>query len=72
MTGRNRQRMEWAIDYHGISPDVLVFVPSENAVIDPRGIGNAARKVNHHCEPNAFLKISGPVREVMHGPSSSW
>lgn len=48
ISGRNRQRMERAIDYRAISPDVLVYVPPEKAVIDPRGISNGVRKVNHH------------------------
>lgn len=55
ISGRNLRRMNGSFDHHGLHPDVQVAVPSENTVIDPRGVGNIAQKVNHHCSPNARL-----------------
>lgn len=54
--GRDLRRMNASFDHHGIHPDVQVAVPAERAVIDPRGVGNIAQKVNHHCRPNAKLE----------------
>lgn len=39
--------------------DYAVDIPSENMIIDPTTNGNAARFVNHNCNPNAFLKEVG-------------
>lgn len=55
ISGRDLRRMNGSFDHHGIHPNVQVAVPSERAVIDPRGVGNIEQKVNHHCRPNARL-----------------
>lgn len=47
--------MKRSFDHHGLYSDVHASVPSEGAVIDPRGVGNYACKVDHHCTPNAHL-----------------
>lgn len=56
ITGRNLRRMNASFDHHAINPDVQVAMPAERSVIDPRGVGNIAMQVNHHCRPNAKLQ----------------
>lgn len=53
--GRDLRRVNVSFDHHGIHPDVQVSFPAERAVIDPRGVGNIAQKVNH-CRPNSKLQ----------------
>lgn len=65
-------RMDWAIDYDGISAELLVSVPSEKTVIDQRGLGNSVGKVNHHCEKNSFLNKFGLERELWHARWYFW
>lgn len=55
VSGHNLRRMTEVLDYHGINLDRQVAVPSEDAIVDPRGCGNVAQFVNHSCAPNARL-----------------
>lgn len=41
------------MDTLGINCDRLVRVPFDRATIDPRGCGNSAMCLNHHCFPNS-------------------
>lgn len=56
-------RMKRSFDLHGINLDVQADVPSEEAMIDPRGCGNQAIKINHSCKPNARLQEIGVGRK---------
>lgn len=49
------ERLHWVLDYHKQDPNVLVDVPSDGAVIDPRVYGNQGQYANHSCAPNARL-----------------
>lgn len=51
----DRERMQCSMDYHGISSNLQATVPSDNAVIDPRGVENDSTKVNRRCDLKAQL-----------------
>lgn len=53
--GRNIERLHWALEHHRMEPTVLVKVPTEGDVVDPRTVGNEGRYDNHSCSPNARL-----------------
>lgn len=57
--GYDLKRLLASIQYHGRDDNVLVEVPSEGSVIDPRRCGNVSRYVNHSCRPNAKLQEVG-------------
>lgn len=48
--------MNGSFDHRAIHQDLPVAVPAERVVIYPRGFGNIAHKMNHHCCPNAKLE----------------
>lgn len=54
--GFEKERLLASIKYHGRDDKVLVHVPSEGAIIDPRRCGNVARCVNHSFKPNEKLQ----------------
>lgn len=54
--GEDIRRINESFDRHDINPDVQAAVHQEGSVIDPRGVGNEAHFVNHHCRPNCFLQ----------------
>lgn len=55
ISGRNMRCLNSSLYYHGVDPIVLVSIPWEHAVIDPRVVGTAGQYVNHSCSPNAIL-----------------
>lgn len=55
ISGRAAQRLNTAMDYHNVHPGLQAAVPSEDAIVDPRIVGNDSRFVNHSCTPNAEL-----------------
>lgn len=53
--GRKLERLHWAFDYHCMEPSVIVKVPTEDAVFDPRIVGNEGHFAKHSCSTNARL-----------------
>lgn len=56
--------MKWPFGYHGMEPNVLVEVPSDKAVFDPRVVDTEAQVSNHSCSRNARI-----VEPEVHGKS---
>lgn len=55
VSGPNLERLYRELDYHGQDPNILVDLPSDNSVIDPRTVGKEGQFANHSCSPNARL-----------------
>lgn len=53
VSGRNLERLYWSLDFHGMRPNVLVDIPSDQGVLDPRVFGKGAQFYNHSYSCNA-------------------
>lgn len=55
MSDRNLDRLHRSLDYHGVDPNVLVQIPSENVAVNSSVCRNEEKFANHSCSPNARL-----------------